>query len=67
MSYRERLYKEYSEIDDRVFKLTQFAKEENPIFKQLDIDSKYLLLTQLKAMETYKSILWLRLDQLSRN
>lgn len=56
----ERLLKEFSEVNERASKLKDFILDEEKI-KKVDNLNKDLLIAQLKAMETYLSILSIRI------
>lgn len=57
MDYKERLIKEYNELDERCNKLKKALKER----RNFDCP-KELLYAQLNAMQTYKNILEVRLN-----
>lgn len=56
----ERLLKEFTEVNERAGKLKDFILDEEKI-KTVDNLNKDLLIAQLKAMETYLSVLSIRI------
>lgn len=56
----ERMLKEFQELSDRTIKCREFILDEEK-FNTLDMINRDLLIAQLKAMETYLSILSIRL------
>ena len=56
----ERLLKEFTEVNERANKLKDFILDEEKI-KTVDNLNKDLLIAQLKAMETYLTILSVRI------
>ena len=56
----ERLLKEFSEVNERASKLKDFILDEEKI-KKVDNLNKDLLIAQLRAMETYLTILSIRI------
>lgn len=58
-----RLYNEWEALHNKIHKLKEFIKD-SPIFKQLDIEDAQLLEAQLAIMESYSSILKMRVYRL---
>ena len=56
----ERMLKEFQELSERTNKCREFILDEEK-FNKLDMINRDLLIAQLKAMETYISILSIRL------
>ena len=56
----ERMLKEFQELSERTNKYREFILDEEK-FNKLDMINRDLLIAQLKAMETYISILSIRL------
>ena len=56
----ERMLKEFQELSERTNKCREFILDEER-FNKLDMINRDLLIAQLKAMETYISILSIRL------
>lgn len=56
----ERMLEEYKELDKKVLACRVFITKEEE-FKEVDLINRDLLIAQLKAMETYLSILSIRL------
>ena len=56
----ERLLTEFNELDEKITKLREFLLDEEKV-KVLDNLNKDLLISQLKAMEAYISILSIRI------
>ena len=56
----ERMLKEFQELNERTNKCRDFILDEEK-FNKLDMINRDLLIAQLKAMETYISILSIRL------
>ena len=56
----ERMLKEFQELNERTNKCREFILDEEK-FNKLDMINRDLLIAQLKAMETYISILSIRL------
>ena len=56
----ERLLKEFTEVNERANKLKDFILDEEKI-KTIDNLNKDLLIAQLRAMETYLTILSIRI------
>ena len=58
----ERMFKEQSELCEKVEKLGAFISE-NPIFNKLPKEEQYDMKLQLEAMTMYSTILQNRLDR----
>ena len=56
----ERMIKEFEELNEKVNKLREFITNKEK-FEKLDFINRDLLIAQLKAMETYISILSIRI------
>ncbi len=56
----ERMVTEFQELSDKVTKCRTFILDKDK-FEKLDMINRDLLITQLKAMETYLSVLSIRL------
>ena len=56
----ERMIKEFEELNERITKLRNFVMNKEK-FENLDFINRDLLIAQLKAMETYLSVLSIRI------
>lgn len=56
----ERMIKEFEELNEKINKLREFITNKEK-FEKLDFINRDLLIAQLKAMETYISILSIRI------
>ena len=56
----ERMIKEFEELSERITKLRNFVMNKEK-FENLDFINRDLLIAQLKAMETYLSVLSIRI------
>lgn len=59
--FKQRLQREYDELDEKLSKLSVFIKE-NDVFKYLPQHQQGLLYKQHLVMYMYKAILWERLN-----
>jgi hypothetical protein len=55
MNYKDRLFTEIEEIEDKILKLSRFIN--SAMFRELDPIEKSLLEVQLPVMKAYKEIL----------
>ena len=58
----ERMFKEQSELCEKIDKLGEFISK-NPIFDKLSKDEQYDMKLQLEAMTLYSNVLQHRLDR----
>lgn len=61
--YKERLFEELEQLQDRINKLSNFASSEK--FRELDVGQQDLLKEQLRVMNQYENILSLRIELLN--